>query len=89
MNTPVAGPTTTRYPVTGTPLTTTQTTASNSGYPPPADDVLSIVKDPGQRLFDIAVPQFGAPDSPAQSAPDEPLHLQRGRIVQPQHGVRA
>ncbi|GAA1814649.1 vitamin K epoxide reductase family protein [Nesterenkonia flava] len=34
MNTPVAGPTTTRYPVTGTPLTTTQTTASNSGYPP-------------------------------------------------------
>ena len=34
MNTPVAGTTTTRYPVTGTPLTTTQTTASNSGYPP-------------------------------------------------------
>ena len=41
MNTPVAGPTTTRYPVTGTPLTTTQTTASNSGYPPAAQDRLA------------------------------------------------
>ena len=42
MNTPVAGTTTTRYPVTGTPLTTTQTTASNSGYPPHAYAKLGV-----------------------------------------------